>query len=362
MLGSRLKLARAAAGLSLRDLEAKISKSVTAQAIGMYERDETTPRSDVLITLADALGVSVSWLSSSEQLTLEKVDFRKRKLTSAKDEATVLATVSDHLEKYLEVEDVLGLDSRWWRQPKAPQYKIHVGIYDVEAAAERLRQEWELGLDPLPALPEFLEEAGIKVLSSDLPEKVSGLSCTATQKSAAGPLHSIVVNSSHPGERQRFTLCHELGHLILNVSQHLDEEKVADRFAGAFLMPRETVEKEVGTKRRELSLGELLSLKKLFGVSAAAMLYRCKQLEIVSEDVYKRTYSNFALRGWTRPPYEPDPINAEPSRRFERLCFRGVAEGALSHSKAAELLGRSVEEFLNEMEGTNTNVPGMPFA
>lgn len=356
MLGSRLKLARTAAGLSLRDLEAKINRAVSAQAIGMYERDEATPRSDVLITLADALQISVSWLSSAEQLTLEKVDFRKRKLTSPKDEATVLASVSDRLERYLEVEDVLGLDSRWWRQPKAPQYKIKTSIDDVEAAAEKLRQEWGLGLDPLPTLGEFLEEEGIKVLCTELPEKVSGISCTATQKTSNCSFHAIVVNSAHPGERQRFTLCHELGHLILSVSENFDEEKVADRFAGAFLMPRETIEKEVGTRRRHLSLGELLSLKKVFGASAAAVLYRCKQLEIISEDFYKQTYTVFARRGWTRPPYEPDPVKEEPSRRFERLCFRGVAEGVMSHSKAAELLGKTVEDFIHGMDVTGASI------
>lgn len=354
MLGNRLKLARTAAGLSLRDLEAKINRAVSAQAIGMYERDETTPRSDVLITLADALQISVSWLSSAEQLTLDRVDFRKRKLTSPKDEAAVRASVSECLERYLEVEDVLGLDSRWWRQPKAPQYKIKTSIDDVEAAAEKLRQEWGLGLDPLPSLGEFLEEEGIKVLCIELPEKISGMSCTATQKTSNGSFHAIVVNSVHPGERQRFTLCHELGHLILSVSENFDEEKVADRFAGAFLMPRETIEKEVGTRRKQLSLGELLSLKKVFGASAAAVLYRCKQLEVISEDFYKQTYSVFARRGWTRAPYEPEPVNEEPSRRFERLCFRGVAEGVMSHAKAAELLGKTVEDFIQGMDVIDT--------
>ena len=55
MLGQRLKLARSAAGLSLRGLEERIENRVTAQAIGKYERDESVPSSGVLIALADAL-------------------------------------------------------------------------------------------------------------------------------------------------------------------------------------------------------------------------------------------------------------------------------------------------------------------
>ena len=58
MIGQRVKIARSAAGLSLRDLESKIDNLVTAQAISKYERNESMPSSRVLIALADALGVS----------------------------------------------------------------------------------------------------------------------------------------------------------------------------------------------------------------------------------------------------------------------------------------------------------------
>ena len=62
MIGQRLRISRSAAGLSLRDLEARIGNRVTAQAISKYERDEAMPSSKVLITLADALDVSVDCL------------------------------------------------------------------------------------------------------------------------------------------------------------------------------------------------------------------------------------------------------------------------------------------------------------
>ena len=39
------------------------------------------------------------------------------------------------------------------------------------------------------------------------------------------------------GERQRFTLAHELGHLVMDVAAKLDEKKAMQRFAGVFLMP-----------------------------------------------------------------------------------------------------------------------------
>ena len=78
MIGQRLKLARMAAGLSLRELDARIGNLVTAQAIGKYERNEAVPRSGVLIALADALGVSVEYLVGEQDMALDGVEFRKK--------------------------------------------------------------------------------------------------------------------------------------------------------------------------------------------------------------------------------------------------------------------------------------------
>ena len=81
MIGQRLKLARTAAGLSLRGLEARIGNRVTAQAIGKYERDESMASSGVLIALADALSVPVEYLVGDQEMALESVEFRKKKIT-----------------------------------------------------------------------------------------------------------------------------------------------------------------------------------------------------------------------------------------------------------------------------------------
>ena len=79
MIGQRVKIARSAAGLSLRQLEAKIDNLVTAQAISKYERDESMPSSKVLIALADALDVSPEYLISDRDIQLEGIEFRKKK-------------------------------------------------------------------------------------------------------------------------------------------------------------------------------------------------------------------------------------------------------------------------------------------
>ena len=81
MIGKRLKLARAAAGLSLRDLAARIDNRVSAQQIGKYERDEDVPGSGVLIAMSHALGVSLDYLVGDQEMVLEGVEFRKKQIT-----------------------------------------------------------------------------------------------------------------------------------------------------------------------------------------------------------------------------------------------------------------------------------------
>ena len=78
MIGQRLKLSRSASGLSLRELEEKIGNRVTAQAIGKYERNESMPSSGVLITLADALDVSVDYLVGDQEMAFEGVDVQEK--------------------------------------------------------------------------------------------------------------------------------------------------------------------------------------------------------------------------------------------------------------------------------------------
>lgn len=102
MIGRRLKIARAASGLSLRELSAKMEQSVSAQAIGKYERDEDMPSSGVLINLAKALDVTVDYLLSEDGLVLEGVEFRKKPNTSAREEAAIEARALHFLERYLE--------------------------------------------------------------------------------------------------------------------------------------------------------------------------------------------------------------------------------------------------------------------
>ena len=159
MIGRRLKLARAAAGLSLRALAGAISHRVTAQAIGKYERDEAMPGSAVLIALADALRTTVDYLLGDPELVLHDLEFRKNTFTSKRDEAQVEATVLSHLERYLAIEDILRLPSARWDAPRDAPYPVLRDVVEADRAADALRRHWGLGYEPIPNLVELLEDA-----------------------------------------------------------------------------------------------------------------------------------------------------------------------------------------------------------
>ena len=348
MIGRRLKVARAAAGLSLRGLEARIGGRVTAQAISKYERDESVPGSGVLIALADALGVSVEYLTGDPEVVLEAIEFRKKKITSRREEAQVEAQVVHLLERYLAIETLLNLPSREWDRPHEAPYPIP-DVREAEYAARSLRTDWKLGIDPIPNVVELLEGRGIKVLSVDL-TNIDGLTARA-RRGATDLAAVIVVNRATRGERQRFTLSHELGHMVLRVGTDVDAEKAAHRFAGAFLMPAEALRAEMGARRSSIGWSELFDLKRLFGVSVQALAVRCRDLGIFETTLYQRLFRDFSRFGWRSPPYdEPLAKPSEQPRRFERLCFRALAEGAVSEARAAELLGVSVRVLHQCME------------
>lgn len=348
MFGNNLKTARNRLGLSLRGLEEKIGGLVSAQSIGKYERGDMLPSPQVVDALAVALKVEKEFLFAEHLIELGKIDFRENSSRHKIDEKAVSATIRDSLMRYLEVEELIGGVRTDWDRPRQFPYQIRT-LAEAEWAAHKLRDDWQLGSDPIPNLSEFLEEKGFKIILADLTPLVAGVTCSVpTGKGKSIPV--IVTSSTITGERQRFTIVHELGHLLLEkASTDLNIEKICNKFAGAFLMPERFLQEALGKTRSNISIGELVSLKKFLGVSVQAIVYRCKELGIINEYSYRALYKEFSTRGWLKPPYdEPETIEIEKPQRFKRLCLRSLAEGLISESKAAELLMIPEDQLRNE--------------
>lgn len=198
--------------------------------------------------------------------------------------------------------------------------------------AEELRKAWDLGSDPIENLVETLEDKYIRVVLIEADPEFD-----ASLVWGNGNIPVIVANKALPGDRQRLSICHELGHLILESGPEVDLERAAMRFAGAFLVPANVVRRELGEKRRNISVHELHLLKHKYGLSMQAWLFRAKELGILSFADAQRIFKGFRARGWHKE--EPgEQVPSESSTRFERMVWRALGEGILSMARAGELL------------------------
>jgi Zn-dependent peptidase ImmA (M78 family)/transcriptional regulator with XRE-family HTH domain len=339
MIGERIKQARKAAGLSLRALAKRTG--VTAMAISKYETGKSTPSSRVLLDLSKALGVRIEYFFRPIKIELQEIQHRRHSRLAKKALEQIEGDVKEQLERFVELENLL---------PNGPvqTFKLpdglpaHVmGLHQIEAVAGKLREDWKLGVDPIPVLTDMLEERGIKVFQSQaINDRFDGMAATVDG------IPVIVVGSGWPGDRQRFTLAHELGHLVLKgrLGRDVEEEAAANRFAGAFLAPEGEVRKELGDKRVWLEPRELEVLKKAYGLSMQGWMHRAKDLGILPEVHYVEMRKFFNSRGWNRT--EPGEQYApERPQLFDQLVYRALAQDLISESKAAELLRLPLTEF-----------------
>lgn len=355
MIGARIKQARTAAGLSLRDLAEKAG--ITAMAISKYETGKSTPSSGVLLSLSKALNVPVEYFLRSEQVTLEEVEYRKHVKLPKKLLRQIEGDVIEQVERYIDLERVFP--TLLIEPFKVPEnLPPHVAQYaDIEKVADALRGAWDLGSNPIPELTDTLEERGVKIIDTELlhGNHFDGLAATVNGM----PIIVVGAGADWPGDRQRFTLAHELGHLILKgrLAKGLDEEKAANRFAGAFLVAESVVRKELGPRRRWLEPQELHVLKKVYGLSMMGWMHRAKDLGILPDVHYISMVRYFRARRWHKN--EPgDEYPREKTQLFTQLVYHALAEDLVSESKAAELLRVPLKQFRSQRNLRNTERAG----
>ncbi|MBN1482617.1 helix-turn-helix domain-containing protein [candidate division KSB1 bacterium] len=342
--GRRLKSARLMRGLSMEQLAAKTQGALTKQAIGKYETGLAQPTSDNAFALAKALDVKVEYFFRPARsfVSLSEPAYRKRRQLSKKRLDAIHEQVRDYVERYLEVLSFFPPESKVPTISSVSKFSVS-SLDQVEESAVTLRKNWGLGLAPIDNLTEIVEDQNIFIVQIAGDEAFDGLSCFANDN-----IPVVVTKRVDQGDRQRFNIAHELGHLLLE-PHDLDEEKAANRFAAALMVPRAVVEKELSASRRRLSFAELHALKHKYGMSIAAWIYRAKDLGIISE---------FYASQWFRelkqynPKIEPgDPVPVETPHRFERLVFQACEEQIFSESKAAELLVWPVDRLRRTMRG-----------
>lgn len=340
--GNRLRSARKIAGLSMEDLANNTGGIVTKQAISKYEKGIMKPSSNVLIRLATVLRVKPEYFYRHTEIELSGMQFRKKSKLSSKIIESLKQKTIDFLERYLELETILGKHEKF----QNPLTRIAINSFaDVEKIALKLRDEWKLGLSPIVNMLEMLEENGIKIFEVQNVHNFDGLSASVED------LHIIVINMDLPADRIRFTTAHELAHILCKFQEDSKKEKYCHAFAGAFLLPKEILERELMKKREQITLWELEELKQLYGISIQSIIKRAHMLGIVSDFFYRNFQIMLNKKGWKiKEPVEY--AGREEAIRFKHLLHYAVSEEIITLSRGAELSNMSLSDLKEEVRTT----------
>ena len=291
VLGSNIRLARLFHGLSLSELGERLGRS--KQFLSRVETG-VEPVSDALETaLQDELGVLPEFLRDAEATPLseEQCHFRKQLTTKvalrqyARARGEMLKRLVGVLDAHLEL----------------PPYKVTeadpTSDEAIERGAERCRVEWGLGWGPISNITRVAENAGAVVM------RVAGMAGEIDAVSFATARPVIALNAvGRTACRARFGVAHELGHFALHTGVLTGDrltETQANRFASALLLPRSSfmAEGHLALRRSRLSWEGMSELKRRWGVSKAAILYRGGQLGVFTADQLRAGYVHLKRRG-----------------------------------------------------------------
>ena len=339
IVANRIKNARILRCLSQQNVADELG--ISKQMICKYESGESMPTSSKLLDLSKLFGLKVDYFFSSFQVELGEINFRKKSNFPMKKQDSLKEQIKINLENYLWVEDSLSIDYNF--KNIIENSKIN-SIEDIENIVLKLRNDWNIGIDPIHNIIQLLEDKEIKVIELfDVDEKFDGMATYVNNKFPV-----IVVNGNFPVERKRFTLLHELGHLLLNLPECnvKEEENFCNKFAAEFLFPKNIVIQEFGGKREHITLTELISTQKKYGISIPAIVYRLVDAGILSKQrhtsFYKKIRFNPSLEREVNQSRFETP---EKSNRYERLVYRALAQENISFSKASSLLNKNIESI-----------------
>jgi Zn-dependent peptidase ImmA (M78 family)/DNA-binding XRE family transcriptional regulator len=345
LFSERFKSARILNGFSLQDLADALDNKISRQALHKYEKGEVIPDSNMISHLSKVLHVQPDFFFRDIKIELGELEFRKLTGLPVKEQNKIVECTKDVLSRYLELEEIIGIESNFENPLK--ETPVISSFEDIEKAASKVRESWCLGLDPIYNTIELLEDNHIKVVSVNSEDSFDGMQTWLNQ---IIPVIVINRNNLKSADRIRFTVLHELGHLLLPLENLPDKmkEKYCNQFAAAMLIPGSAVQKELGITRKKLFIQELGELKKQYGISIQALMYRCKDLNIISESHLNQLVSIITHNQWKI--IEPVQYTGlEESNRFTQLLFRALAEELISMNKAAVLNNQSLIDFRKQI-------------
>lgn len=298
----------------------RISQGQVAKEAGLnqghYSRIENGilpegPSSESIERIAGALNFPVSFFYQTDSLSglplsVHPMDRRKsavgeRVLKQIHAELNIRLM---HLRRYLRAANL---------HPELPLPRIDVdeggGPQEI---AHIIRKTWSIPDGPLGGLTDYCERAGILVIWCDLEKGIDGVTMTARDLPPC-----IFLNRHVPPDRMRFSLAHELGHVIMHQIPTDQIEDEANAFAGELLVPERLFRRSlIGQK---ITLEWLARQKSYWRTSMAFLLYRASAIGALTRHQSEYLWKRLSALGWrTREPPETDFEYEQPSV-FPRL-------------------------------------------
>lgn len=313
---TKLRKARRAKALTQTDLAHAVG--LTRQAVSAYEQGAKSPEAGTLSLIARELGQPVSYFIAPEQEAFGPFSARTyRAFGSAtnkrNDQCDVLTEWLAVIAAYL--DQAVNFPSPQIPRVHSPEDGDGYSDEEIEAAAETVRKAWGLGIGPIGNLTKLIESRGVFI--ANLPV-TTGKVNAFSYWSGSRPF-IITGTDDTTAVRRRFDMAHELGHLVLH--QGIGEEELEDkqtlnrveaeanRFAGAFLLPRSSYPNEIFSTR----LTNFIPLKERWKVAIAAQVYRCSDLELFTEQQVLNLRKQLSYNKWrTREPLDAEMTVEKP--------------------------------------------------
>ncbi len=317
--GERLKQARELRGFTQTELATRLN--ISQSAIAQMEAGFIQPSDELLTLLSGILHFPVAFFQQDGPIAfpLGSLLFRARSATTAmmREKAhrygQLLFELAERLSQLLQGGPQVVLP-HVTGSPAEP--------LDPDHAADITRTAMGLSPDtPIDHLIASLEQAGVLVLT--LPESLKGIDAYATwagTSTGTGDRKPVIIlTRGVPGDRLRWSLAHELGHLVMHQPPQGTPgqiEKEADRFAAEFLMPEIAMRQELIPP---LTLTAFANLKLRWKVSMQALIRRAHDLTLLTDRQYQYLFEQLSARGWrTREPANLD-VEIERPRALRQM-------------------------------------------
>jgi Zn-dependent peptidase ImmA (M78 family) len=337
--GEILKLLRKSKNLSQGEICARLN--IFQGNFSKIEQGLMEPSENFIAMTASFFGVKNSFFYQDEGTYSPVNPYHRSRSTlhiGDRDRAEAKANIFRiHLKKLLD-SDIVEIQYRFMPIPVSESAT-------PKEIARLTRKNLRLPNGPIQNLTKMLEDNGIIVITYDFKtEALDGF----TIHGAKDILPLIFFNSEFPGERIRFTLAHELAHLIMHQQfdsdQKHDIEKEANIFASEFLMPASDIISDLRfINTIKLNVERLLQLKYKWKVSINALLKRAEDLNVLTKNQTKYLWMQMAKNGYRTK--EPCPLPIEKPTLLKELLNVYKEQLQYSSEDLANLLQVSKEIF-----------------